>query len=641
MSCMKKGVLVLMIYLSSICLHAQSVEDVQKVFPDDHAVMLNVSRNLKIYFKDKLPVAETSEQTDILVLNDKANGIYNKYKIFHGTFDELRSMEAYTNVPDGKKYRKLKVTEIKTENATSRGVFYDDSKESVFDFPSMVKGAIATEMHTEFHKDPHLLSPFYFTSYMPVVQSKFTVTFPSDMQVKYILKNNLDNSIKVSEKKNGRQTVYEFTASNQKSRQRYGDGPSAPYYEPHVIIHLASYKNDNNEQVGYLGNVDDLYKWNQGFLNEINTQSSPLLKHLADSLTAGLSTDKEKTKQVYNWVQNNIKYVAFEDGLEGFIPRQAADVCSKRYGDCKDMASLITALLKLSGLNAYFTWIGTRDIPYDYNEVPLPITDNHMISTVNIGNEWIFLDGTDPNCIFGVPSKAIQGKQALVAINNKEYKILRVPELNADKNVLVDSTFISISDKGIKGQSSVYYNGYFGNDIYNSLMYRDNKDLKDYVRGRTMKGSNKFILDDFSVSHFSPADKVMNIKTTFEVPDYSKKLADEMFINMSLDRNSLSLIDTARRKVAVSNDFKFQTKNFTQLIVPAGYEVSYMPANYHYKNTFFDYDVKYLQTSGHVTAVQEFKSNVMLLDPKDFNQWNETVKELNIQQKNQVVLKKK
>ncbi len=491
MSCMKKGVLLFVICINCICLQAQSVEDVQKIFPDDHAVILNNNRNLKLYFKDKVPVAETMEQTHILVLNDKANGIYNKYKVFHGSFDELRSLEAYTNVPEGNKYKKLKVTEIKTQNATSRGVFYDDSKESVFDFPSLFKGAIATEMHTEFHKDPHLLSPFYFTSYMPVVQSKFTVSFPSDMQVKYIIKNNINNAIQVTEKKSGRQTVYEFTATNQKSRQRYGDGPSAPYYEPHVIIHLASYKNDHNEQVGYLGNVDDLYKWNQGFLNEINTQASPLLKHLADSLTTGLSTDKQKTKQVYNWVQNNIKYIAFEDGLEGFVPRQAADVCTKRYGDCKDMASLITALLKLAGLNAYFTWIGTRDIPYDYTEVPLPITDNHMIST------------------------------------------------------------------------------------------------------------------------------------------------------MSLDRNNLTIIDTGRRKVAVSNDFKFETKNYTQLMVPAGYEVSYMPANYHYKNAFFDYDVKYLQTSGHVTAVQEFKSNVMLLEPKDFNQWNETVKELNIQQKNQVVLKRK
>jgi hypothetical protein len=57
-------------------------------------------------------------------------------------------------------------------------VFYDDMKECVFDFPSMIKGAIGTVSHTEFHKDAHLLSPFYFTSYMPVVNAKFTVTFP-------------------------------------------------------------------------------------------------------------------------------------------------------------------------------------------------------------------------------------------------------------------------------------------------------------------------------------------------------------------------------------------------------------------------------------------------------------------------------
>jgi hypothetical protein len=626
----------------SNCLQAQSVDEVLQKFPNDHAVFLKVNRDTKIYLKDNLPVAESTEESEMLVLSDRANGIYNKYKVFHGSFDELTALNAYTNVPDGNKYRKIKVIDIKTQNATSRGVFYDDMKESVFDFPSLVKGALANETHTEFHKDPHLLSPFYFTSYMPVVNSKVTITFPSTMQVKYIIKNDAEKSIQVKEEKHGKQTVYEFTATNLKSRDRYGDGPARSYYEPHVIIHLASYKNEAGEQVSYLGSVDDLYKWNYGFLKEVNTKSSTLLKHLADSLTAGITSDREKTRQIYRWVQDNIKYVAFEEGLEGFTPRQAADVCTKRYGDCKDMASLLTALLKLSGIKAYFTWIGTRDIPYEYNEVPLPITDNHMISTANINDEWIFLDGTDPNCIFGTPSKAIQGKQALVGMNDKEYKLIKVPEISASKNYMVDSTFISLSDNGIKGNSSVYFNGYFGVDFFNTMLYQDNKDIKEYIKGRMNKGSNKFNLQNFSVNRFSNTDKIMNIKTNFDVPDYGKKIADELYINLALDRYAnTSLIDTAKRRIAIDNDFRFHVKNYTILDVPQDYEVSYMPENYSFKNNLFAFNVKYSQAGGKIIAEQEFQSDVMMLETKEFGKWNETIKELNIQRKKQLVLKKK
>jgi hypothetical protein len=409
-----------------------------------------------------------------------------------------------------------------------------------------------------------------------------------------------------------------------------------------VIVHIASYKNDQGQQVNFLGSVEDLYKWNLSFVKQVNTNPSPIIRLLADSLTKRIQTEKDKAWVIYRWVQEHIKYVAFENGLEGFIPRQAADVCTKRYGDCKDMASLLTALLKEAGLKAYFTWIGTRDIPYMYSDVPLPLTDNHMICTVNINGDWIFLDGTDPNCIYGAPSKAIQGKQALVGISDKEYKLLEVPVLPADKNYVVDSTFISISDNGIKGTSSIYYNGYFGVDAYNRLQYQDNSDMKDYVKAQVTKGSNKFILDDYSINKISSTDKVMNFTASFQLPDYGKKIADEYYINLNLDKSFItSPIDTAKRKVAVDHDFKFRTKNYTVLDVPQGFEVSYVPENFNYKNDLFAVNINYSVKGNKIIAAQEFTSDCMMLNPKDFSKWNETVKEVASQYKKQLVLKKK
>ena len=170
----------------------------------------------------------------------------------------------------------------------------------------------------------------------------------------------------------------------------------------------------------------------------------------------------------------------------------------------------------------------------------------------------------------------------------------------------------------------------------------DNKDLKEYVKARTSKGNNKFILNDFSVKPFSTTDKVMNIQTNFEVPGYGKKIADEVYINMALDKTgNLSLLDTAQRKIAVECDFKFHVKNYTILDIPAGYEVSYIPEDYAFKNDLYSFNLKYLQKGQKITAEQDFKSEVMLLDPKDFGQWNATVKELNNQRKKQLVLKKK
>lgn len=638
----KSTFLLLLAMLAGSAIQAQTVEEASAAFPGQMAVMTKMNRETKLSFKDGVPVGTSTEEMEFVVLDDKVNGIYNKYYVFHGEFDEMSDLEAYTRVPDGSRYKKIKVTETKTQSSTGGSVFYDDVKETIFDFPSLVKGAYANESHKEFHKDLHLMSPFYFASYMPIMQSRFTLTFPADMDVRYIIRNDKEGKVSVREDKKGKQRILEFTANNIKMMDRFSNGPARAWYEPHVIVYVASYNDDGGNKVPFLGSLDDLYKWNYNFLKDVNQKPDANLKHLADSITMGAMNDREKAKRIYKWVQQHIKYVAFEEGLEGFIPRQAADVCNKRYGDCKDMASLLTALLQQAGVDAHFTWIGTRDIPYDYTDVHLPIVDNHMICSVKLDGQWVFLDGTDPNCAFGFPTSGIQTKQALIAINGEKYELVRVPEIDAMKNRMVDSTFINIADNGIRGNTSVSYLGYMGNDLFNSIESRDSKDLKEYVRYKLSKASNKYILGDYKIDLSHDDSKSVNISASFEVPDYGKKLGNEYYINLNLEKfYTSSVIDTARRKVPLEYNYKYTISQYTILDVPGNFTVSYVPKDFKLSNDLVDFSIKYTKEDNKVLAVQEITSNILLLTPADFNRFNNSVKELLSQYKEQLVLQKK
>jgi transglutaminase-like putative cysteine protease len=550
-------------------------------------------------------------------------------------------VEAYTLVPDGKDMKKLKITEFKTQSSVSRGVFYDDVKETSFDYPKMFKGSIA-HVETEFYnKDIRFLSPFYFSSYLPVNKASYTVTFPEDMEIRYIIKNDDKKLVTVTESKKGKRKKLEFTASNINNNEYYGDGTSSQYYATHVILYVASYEGDEGK-VPVFSSVDELYKWNAGFLKNVNTATDPVIKKIADSICAGKKTDREKARAVYLWVQDHIKYVAFEDGLEGFIPRQAADVCSKRYGDCKDMASLLTAMLNASGIKACFTWIGTRSIPYTYSEVPLPITDNHMISAARIDNEWIFFDATDPNCIFGMPTSAIQDKQALISISPEKYELVKVPVMPAEKSYIVDSTFLSISNNTLLGFASVDYKGYFGADVYNNLLYNKGDDERVYARRRMAKGSNKFIMKDYKINFPDPANREANIKSNFEIPDYAKSIGDEIYINLNLEKLfSSAPIDTAKRKVAVENDFLNTIRQVHVLKIPDGYSVGYLPQNVSVSNEVVDFSIEYKQLPGQVIATQKYITKKLYMQPADFGNWNNALSKISPAYKEQVVLKKK
>jgi len=337
----------------------------------------------------------------------------------------------------------------------------------------------------------------------------------------------------------------------------------------------------------------------------------------------------------------NIRYVAFENGLEGFRPRQAAEVCSKRYGDCKDMSSIITQMLRIAGIKAYYTWIGTRSLPYDYSDVPLPIVDNHMISTANIDGKWIFLDGTDPHAKFGMPPSGIQNKQALISIDDKEYKVLRVPVIPAEENSMVDTTTISFIDNGIKGHEKVTYYGYQGEDVYNSLLYRDENETKDFVKTRMGKASNKFILGNYTITRVNPEENIANISADFEIPGYGKKLGDEYYINLNLEKIfEKQVIDTVKRKIPFEIEYNSSTNECHILEIPKGYEVSYLPKDFSFDNDLASIKISYKVIDGKVIASQEAKCKKLMIDPSEFEEWNKGMSSVQLQYKESVVLKK-
>ncbi len=627
---------------SPFCSKAQTLEELQKQYPGKTAVFSNVNRNVDISYSKGVPVAKATEISEMFILDDKANGIYNKDRVYHSSFNELKKVEAYTTAPDGNGTKKMKVSEFKTQSSSSRDIFYDDAKETSFDYPKVVKGSI-THVETEhFNKDIHFISPFYFSSYLPVVNATFSLTFPEDMDVKYIIKNDDKKNITVTETKKGRKKKIEFSASNIREFEYFPDAVSPSYYAEHVIVYVTQYKNDDNTIVPVYNTVNELYNWNAGFLKDINTTPSELLKKVSDSICKGKNTDWEKAQAIYWWVQNHIKYVAFEEGLEGFVPRQAADVCSKRYGDCKDMASLLTALLNTSGLKAYFTWIGTRSIPYTYNEVPLPITDNHMISAVKINGNWIFLDATDPNCIFGFPTSGIQNKQALIGISPEKFELATVPVVAASKNTIVDSTFLTIDKKLLKGYASVDYLGYYGSNVYSSLMFNKGDDERVYARRRMAKGSNKFIMKDYKITFPDTLNKSANISSNFEIPDYVKSIDDEIYINLNLEKLfNYTPVDTAKRKIAVENDYLSNIRQVHVLKIPDGYIMEHLPQNVSVSNRLVDFSIEYKQVKDQVYATQTYVTKTLLIEVADFSEWNAAISKIAPAYKEEIVLKKK
>jgi hypothetical protein len=620
------------------CGQAQNLAAIQQKFPGENAAMLEHSTNYRISLQNGQPVVQSDETHQIIYLSANSGAYFSKYGFTHSSFHELQEYSAYTRTAADKK---VKVDNYTTTDSKSSGVFYDDVKETTFDFPDVSAGAVGNLELSIVHKDPHLLSPFYFTRGLPVVHAQLKITFPQNMSLRYFIKGaHADKVLFTREERHG-ETTYIFQAKDLDGDKTYADAPDADWYSTQVIFFIEKYQDENGRMVNYLSGPDDLYRLDRSFLKDINKIVGPDLQRLVDSLTAGASTPEAKTRRIYSWVQNNVKYIAFEQGMEGFVPRDANLVCSRRFGDCKDMSSILTCMLKAAHVPAYYTWVGTRDLPYTYAETPTPICDNHMICTVLLNGQYIFLDGTDPFCVFGMPTEFIQDKEAMIAIDDSNYKILKVPVPSKETNRQTDSTYLELTDNGLEGKITQDLHGYPAMRLQGELAYSNAKDRQELMKDRFYRGSNKFHLDTFQVNDLKDKGHI-GMTAGFHLQDYAKQIGGDWYINLNLFKFYFhEEIDYPKRQSPISYDYRNERRYVIALKIPDGYQVSNLPQSKSYHNAVWGFDLQYEQRGDLLILTQEFDNDHLMLQPDQFAEWNKVLENLIPLYKETVSLSKK
>ncbi|MBS1567453.1 MAG: hypothetical protein JST39_23925, partial [Bacteroidetes bacterium] len=275
-----------------------------------------------------------------------------------------------------------------------------------------------------------------------------------------------------------------------------------------------------------------------------------------------------------------------------------------------------------------YTWIGTRSLPYSYSETPTPVTTNHMICTILLNDQYIFLDGTDPFCVFGMPSEAIQDKEAMVAIGDTSYKILKVPVMPVSRNQVVDTTFLTLTPQGLHGNVALNLSGYYAMHVHGMLSRMQDKDRQEFMKNRFQRGSNKFSLDSFSVGSRDDKEHI-RLTAAFSLPDYAKHIGDEWYLNLNLFKfYEHEEIDYPKRTMPIEYNFLSKRRYVIVLNIPQGYQISYMPKSKSYHNDVWGFDISYEKKDGRLIMTQEFENKYMLLQPAQFAAWNQVLENL-------------
>jgi transglutaminase-like putative cysteine protease len=610
-------------------------------YPDQASVYLERSETLNISISGDSLRASSDIYEESVMLKDMAE-FYSSKKIYGSHFVGVENIRAKTLVPDKKRFNEIEVTEIKKNHDSGDGIFYDDSYYYSFDFPALRAGCRTQLSFREVVTDVRFISGYFFSSYQPVAKSVYTVKTSKGIDLFYKVVNDPGGTVKFEKSEKDGQVVYKWTSLEPVPITGEDHSPPARYYAPHVVCYVTGYRTKSGEHA-LLRSLDDLHRWYYTFLTKLDVPVSPELAAVVSELKLKNKEELAIVRDIYYWVQDNIKYIAFEQGMRGLIPHDGNYVFEKRYGDCKDMASIIIAMLRQAGIPAYYTWLGTRDIPYRYSEYPSPVVDNHMIATyISPEGRYYFLDATDNYLPFGSPSSMIQGKEALIVFDNARYEVKMVPEVPMEMNQMTDSLWINIAGNNIAGRGACDLSGFSKASGAYRFDRVDKEDIKNYVVRLVGKGNNKFLIDKYHVSHLENKDRPTVVSYEFRLPDYFQKVGNELYLNLNLNKELFnSYINRDLRKTPVELEYKYIQREVVELSVPDHMTIEYLPPNTRYDDRFLSYEISYEVKPQKIVYSKKIAMNYLLLGLEGFESWNTSVQKLSDAYKETIILKEK
>jgi transglutaminase-like putative cysteine protease len=642
-----KGLLVLALSLPTL-LHAQIADDdiyeanrLKKVFPDDRVVATTVEEEFnfdKARSEDKLPVVTATKNTGITFLSMRERASIQYYDFYNSfcritSFKQLEKARGMFGVK-----KNYNVGYAIDRSASSSEIFSDDSRVKYFNIGFSGYGDVTRVETEKKFLDSKYLTSVYFHSWFPIKEKIVRIKVPEWLELDIREFNFADYKVTKTKTTEKGLTVYTFKVQNIIGMKSEPRAIGAAYMYPHLVLVVKSFTYEGKKEKGF-GDVGDLYNW-YNYLYKKMTNKPEELKSKVTELTKGKTTDIDKVKSIFYWVQDNIRYIAFEDGLAGFIPATAQEVYKAKYGDCKGMANLMTEMLKLAGLEAYMTWIGTRHIPYDYT-LPSLAVDNHCISTVILGGKEYFLDGTEKYIPFGDYAWRIQGKEVLIGKGDNKYDVKKVPVLEKDKSKILTQTTFKLENNLLKGHVKATLSGEQRTNFHQYYHDLPADDKKKLISRFLEFGNRNLVVANVKTSDLNNREIPVVIEGDIDLSNYVITEDKEIYLGIDFFSEDLrGLIPDKDRQQDYALHSSYVSQDETELILPAGYTVVSFPAAINEKAADYEVSGSYSATGNKVIFKKTLSFNTGRIRKSDFENWKSFTKKLKDFNSNLILIKK-
>jgi tetratricopeptide (TPR) repeat protein len=448
--------------------------------------------------------------------------------------------------------------------------------------PGIATGSVVEEVITYKDKNPMFdagtTDRFSFGRFVPIHQARLVLEAPSSLALRVVNKSDIKE---VREEKDGQQRIV-FESGPMKAVESFEwnlpfDTSILPY------VGFSTGKSWQELARRYSEIVDKQIAAAKGMKLPV----------------AASATRLQTITNILAEIQKNIRYAGVEIGESSIVPRTPSEVLANKYGDCKDKATLLVALLRQAGLPANVVLLRAGENLDVAADLPGMGQFNHAIVLVD-GDPPIWVDPTDEFARAGELPMMDQGRLVLIA-NPKTTALVTTPVAESAANHTVETRTFNLSEEGKANVvETTEATGSSDSSLRRYYVTSDRKKYREQIENYAKQEYAAKSLKNLEATDGHDLSKPFRL--TLEVAEAARGTTGDgeadvaIFVAQVLDNVPYSLhsyedkpedekeasTSSARNKKRV-HDFVFPQPNVKEwhyrLVAPVGYAPRTLPAN--------------------------------------------------------------
>jgi len=391
---------------------------------------------------------------------------------------------------------------------------------------------------------------------------------------------------------------------------------------------------------GYPGNLNSWQNFGSWLWN-LNKDRDELPASTTDKvtqLTAQAKTDEEKIRILYQYLQDNTRYVSISLGIGGFQPFDASTVDDTKYGDCKALSNYMKALLKAAQINSIYAVVRGERYASDIRQCFPSLQMNHAILCVPNQEDTIWLECTSQRNPFGYMGSFTGDRHALLVTENGG-KMVKIPGYQQELNQQFRQAKGVLDNQGHLDLTSVTNYKALQFENVEGYFYRSAKEQKEEL----YKALNipNLTIESFNFSLQNKPIPEAECDLQLNINKYASISGERLLFPLNaLNKQTRLLKKIPERKYPVMIRSNYVDSDTIEYKLPEGYSIEYLPEPIELSTPFGNYSAGIIQTDSSLVYYRNVTMNKGTFAPETYEDVREFYRKMVKSDEQKVVLKK-